>query len=81
MENYQKLSIVCLKSITMFIVMVPYRQRCSILQLAELPFHIKQLNLKEYQFTIIISAKINTTCSNAALKAQLKQLLLRGDTF
>ena len=28
-----------------------------------------------------ISAKINMTCSNAALKAQLKQLLLRGDTF
>ena len=44
-------------------------------------FSYKTTKFKGVSIYNNISAKINTTCSIAALKAQLKQLLLRGDTF
>ena len=44
-------------------------------------FSYKTIKFKGVSIYNNISAKINTTCSIAALKAQHKQLLLRGDTF
>ena len=44
-------------------------------------FSYKTIKFKGVSIYNNISTKINTTCSIAALKAQLKQLLLRGDTF
>ena len=44
-------------------------------------FSYKTITFKGVSIYNNISTKINTTCSIAALKAQLKQLILRGDTF
>ena len=48
---------------------------------ARTAFSYKTIKFKGVSIYNNISARINTTCSIAALKAKLKQLLLRGDTF